>query len=143
MKKLMLVIVMALGTGAAVSAQEKNEKATVPAAVKSAFEKQYPGNKVKWDNENGKFEAGFEYKGHEMSILYNANGGVEETEMEIKTVELPVSVKNYVAQNFKGQKIKEAAKITRSNGTVEYEAEVNGKDLIFSSNGSFVKETKD
>lgn len=35
-------------------------------------------------------------------------------------------------------KIKEAAKITKSNGEVQYEAEVNGKDILFTPEGKIV-----
>jgi hypothetical protein len=35
------------------------------------------------------------------------------------------------------------AKITKADGTVNYEAEVDGKDVIFNSIGKFLKEAKD
>lgn len=152
MKKSILVAVLALGLGTAAFAQ-KNEKGEgrerkgkeqteVPAAVKQAFEKQYPGTKVKWDDENGKYEAGFKHQGHEMSVLYNANGSVEETEMEIPVKDLPAAVHTYISTHKLG-KIKGAAKITKANGTVEYEAEVKNGDAIFSASGEFLRMAKD
>ncbi len=121
---------------------EKNENVNVPAAVKQAFQKQYPGTKAEWDNEDGKYEAGFKYNGHEMSVLYNANGSVEETEMEIPVSQLPAAATSYLTEHKMG-KIGEAAKITKANGEVNYEAEVKGKDVIFDAAGKFLKEVKD
>ncbi|MBS0646502.1 MAG: PepSY-like domain-containing protein [Verrucomicrobia bacterium] len=138
MKKSILVAALALGLGTAAFAQ-KNE---VPVAVKTAFEKQYPGIKAKWDDENGKYEAGFKYQGQEMSAVYAATGTLEETEVEIPIKNLPAAVHSYVADHKMG-KIKEAAKITKANGTVEYEAEVKGGDAIFNADGKFIKIVKD
>jgi hypothetical protein len=70
----------------------------------------------------------------------DASANVLETEIEIKPQALPSSVQDYISKNYPGQKIKEAAKITAADGTITYEAEVKGKDLIFDNNGSFVKE---
>ena len=49
----------------------------------------------------------------------------------------------YVKKTYKEDEVKEASKITDANGTVTYEAEVKGKDLIFDSNGNFIKAIKD
>mgnify|MGYP003597572893 CR=1 FL=1 len=147
MKKYLMLMVAAASITTATFAQkkekeEKNEHANVPAVVKQAFEKQYPGTKAKWDKEDGKYEAGFKHNGHEMSVLYNANGTVDETEMEIPVTQLPAAATNYVIQHKMG-KISEAAKITKANGEVNYEAEVKGKDVIFDAAGKFLKEVKD
>ena len=144
MKKYLMLMVAAASITTATFAQnhEKKEHANVPTTVKQAFEKQYPGTKAKWDNEDGKYEADFKHNGHEMSVLYNANGTVDETEMEIPVTQLPAAAANYVTQHKMG-KISEAAKITKANGEVNYEAEVKGKDVIFDAAGKFLKEVKD
>lgn len=142
---MLMVAAASITTATFAQNHEKNEKkkqANVPAAVKQAFEKQYPGTQAKWDNEDGKYEAGFKYSGHEMSVLYNANGTVDETEMEIPVSQLPAAATSYVTQHKMG-KISEAAKITKANGEINYEAEVKGKDVIFDAVGNFLKEVKD
>ena len=48
----------------------------------------------------------------------------------------------YIQKNHSGAKIKEASKITLADGTLHYEAEVNGRDLIFDANGNFIKAVK-
>jgi hypothetical protein len=46
------------------------------------------------------------------------------------------NVKWEVEKNYKGATIKETAKSQKANGEINYEAEVNGKDLIFDSKGT-------
>ena len=123
--------------------KESNAQVTPPAAVKTAFAKKFPGITAKWEEENGKFEANFKQQGHEMSALFDNSGTMEESEMEIKTGELPSAVITYISQHYKGAAIKEAAKITKASGEVNYEAEVKGKDLIFDASGKFLKEAED
>ena len=142
MKKL-AIILLAVSLGMYVYAQ-KVKSAEVPAVVKEAFQKQFKQTKeVKWEKEDGKFEVNFEQNNNEMSAVFTASGMLEETEIEIKKSELPSAVTSYISQNYKGAKIKEAAKITKSNGDVNYEAEVKGNDLIFDTNGNFIKLVKE
>lgn len=122
---------------------QKIDAAKVPAAVKTSFAKQFPGTSVKWEKEGTKYEAGFKQGGHEMSALFEANGTMEESEMEIPATSLPPAVMSYIKIHYSGVSVKEAAKITKANGEVNYEAEVKGKDLIFDTNGSFIKEVKE
>ena len=44
---------------------------------------------------------------------------------------------------YEGITVKELTKITKSNGEINYEAAVKGKDLIFDAAGKFLKEVKD
>ena len=137
---MMSALVAAIGFSACA---QKIDASKVPAAVKTAFAKQYPGVSVKWEKENGKFEAGFKQNGNIMSALFEANGTMTESEMDIKVADLPAAVLSYVKGHYKGKSIKEGAKITKADGTVNYEAEVDGKDVIFDAAGNFLKEVKD
>lgn len=122
---------------------QKINVADVPPVVKQAFEKKFAGVKeVKWEKEDGKFEVNFEQNKQEMSAVFTSTGALEETEVEIKSNELPSSVTTYISKYYKGSKVTEAAKITKANGDVNYEAEVKGKDLIFDVNGKFIKAVK-
>ena len=122
---------------------QKLDASKVPAAVKASFAKQYPGVIAKWEMEDGKYEAGFKKDGNSMSALFERNGTMTESEIDIKLVELPATVLAYVKEHYKGKTIKEGAKITKADGTVNYEAEVDGKDVIFDAAGKFLKEVKD
>lgn len=142
MRKSLMIISLAVSVALAVKAQ-KLSVANVPAKVKAAFAKQHPGIDAKWEKENTKYEAAYKEGGHAFSELFDADGTMTESEITIKTTELPAAVSNYVKAHYNGAKINEAAKITNANGTVTYEAQVNKIDLIFDAAGKFIKETKD
>lgn len=109
----------------------------VPEAAKIAFQKAYPkADDVKWEVENGNFEVEFEMADdQEMSLVYDSNGTLLETEVEIPFSELPKAAQDAL----KGKKVKETCKITNSKGVVTYEAEVRRKDLMFDAQGQMVK----
>lgn len=121
------------------NAQKVSDK-DVPTAVKTTLQKNYPNAKeIKWEKENGNYEAEFEVEETDYSLLIDVSGKILETEIEIKVDALPANAKAYISKNYAGQKIKEATKITDNKGVVTYEAEIKGKDLIFDSNGNFIK----
>lgn len=141
MKKLALMMVSGLITSLAFA--QKIADKNVPQTVISSFQKAYPTAKaVKWDKEGENYEASFDLNKTDYSVLYDANGNLQETEVEIETSQLPKAVTDYVAAQYKGQKIKEAAKITNAQGAITYEAEIKGKDLMFDSTGNFLREAK-
>ncbi len=144
MKKLLLVMSLVCLSTVAYSQEKegKDKDVEVPSVVEKAFMKAYPNTKAKWEKEDGKYEAGFKYKGEEMSILYNANGVWEEKETEIKVAQLPTMALSYVSKKQLG-KIKEASKITKADGSVIYEAEVASGDVLFDAKGNFMKLQKD
>lgn len=122
------------------NAQKVSDK-EVPTAVKTTLQKNYPNAKeLKWEKENGNYEAEFEIDETDYSLLIDVSGNILETEIEIKVDALPANAKDYISKNYAGQKIKEATKITDNKSVVTYEAEIKGKDLIFDSNGNFIKE---
>jgi hypothetical protein len=142
MKKITLIVALSLGVSASYAQTVK--EAEVPAAVKEAFKKQHPTAKAeKWEKEDGNYEVEYDLNKSEASDVYDASGKLLQTEVEIKTSELPKAVSDYVTKNLAGKKISEAAKITESNGTVTYEAEVGKADYIFDANGNFVKKEED
>jgi uncharacterized membrane protein YkoI len=121
---------------------QKIDISKVPAAVKTTFEKKYPGTVAKWELEDGKYEASFKQAKNEMSATFETNGTLAESEQEIKASDLPATVSTYMKKHYK-KSIKEAAKITLPNGAVNYEAHVGGMDVIFDAKGNFIKEIKD
>ena len=142
MKRTIVLTVLVIAIGFAAGAQQL-DALKVPAAVKTAFAKKYPGQPVKWEKENGQFEAGFKQNGKSSSALFTADGTMTESEMEIKVSALPAPVLAYIKTHYKGAVVKEGAKITKADGTVNYEAEVNRRDVIFDEKGNFIKEAKD
>jgi len=120
---------------------QKIKAENVPGAVKKSFEKAFPGTTaVKWELEDKNYEANFKSKNHSMSAVIDATGILLETETEIPVSELPPIVKAYISRHYRSATIKEAATITKANGELIYEAEVNHKDILFNSKGEFIKE---
>lgn len=156
MKKLIIILSVTSFVCGNISAQDIKES-DVPAAVVSAFKKQYPNVKeVEWEKEGDNYEAEIELvqvpmdgKGKkrevEKSLEYTATGELVKTEEQIEIKALPAAINDYVNKNYPGKKIKEASKITEANGTIKYEAEVEKQDLIFDANGAFLDKeaTKD
>ena len=142
MKKLILSLAVA-GFITNANAQKLMAK-NVPVAVTNAFSKVYPSIKdVDWSKDGNNYEAEYDKGNFDKSVTYDASGKLLETEVEILASELPTSVMEYVKKTYKEDEVKEASKITDANGTVTYEAEVKGKDLMFDSKGNFIKAIKD
>src|SRR5258706_10233732 len=129
MKNLMMMLALAAVIGFSACSQKLDES-NVPDVVKTAFAKQYPGTAAKWEMEDGKYEASFKQNNDAMSVLYEANGSMTESEVDIKVEDLPAALLAYVKDHYSGKTIKEGAKITKADGTVNYEAEVDDKDVI-------------
>ena len=135
----MIVAVMITSLTFAQKLQENN----VPAPVRTAFLEKFPQVKVeKWEKEEGNYEVEFELNDSEQSVLFDAEGNVLETEVEIDLNQLPKNVLEYVNTRYKGMKVKEASKIIDANGVITFEAEIKGADLLFDSNGTFIKEVQ-
>lgn len=144
MKTILIMLASVLTFGCA-NAQKINES-EVPAKVKEAFAKKYPGAKVEeWEKENADYEAEFELNKVESSVVFDANGTFKEVEQEIKSSELPKGVTDYCIKTFVGYKLSEASKITDEAGKVMFEAEMKkGKehfDAIFDDKGNFIKKS--
>ncbi|MCS4163993.1 MULTISPECIES: PepSY-like domain-containing protein [Sphingobacterium] len=142
MKRLIFILALMVSVSLA-KAQEVSEK-KVPSVIRLAFQQKYPNVKsVKWEKEKGNYEAGFKDGKINYSVLINAAGDIIETEVGIPAGELPADAKAYVIKNYPHKNIKEAAKITDARNNVSYEAEVDGRDLIFDDKGKFLKEVRD
>jgi hypothetical protein len=122
---------------------EKISEYNLPNDVKTIFAKMFPNQySVKWELENGNYEAEFLLNKIETSALYSPAGQWLQTETEIKVDVLPMAVIEYVSKNLAGKKIKEASKIIDAKGNLFYEAEVNGNDYIFDTKGNFLRTEK-
>ncbi len=142
MKKAMIIAAVGLLLSGAVQAQ-KIDESKVPAGAKNGFAKAFPGVKAKWEKEDGDFEAGFTKDGKKMSAVFAADGTWKETETAMVASALPQSIQQYVKKNYPDEKVKEGAEIKKADGTILYEAEIKGKDLIFDAKGTFIKSSKD
>ena len=123
---------------------QKLDDSKVPAPVKKAFTENFAGaTAIKWEKENGIYEVGFKQNNQNKSATFAPDGAWMETEQSIEISAVPPSATAYIAKNYKGEKLKEAAKLKLANGEIHYEAEVNGLDIIFDEKGDFIKTQKD
>lgn len=147
MKKVISLGLLLLAAGTAVFAQEEKkgkEKINVPPAVRSALHSKFADAKnVTWEKEKGNYEANWGGKsGEDNSVQFSPSGTFIEMVKAIPVNQLPDNIVAYVKQHYKGAKITEAGKVTDAKGKLFFEAEVNGRDIIFDEKGNFVKKEK-
>jgi len=116
-------------------------KTDVPLKARQSFASHYadPAH-IKWEEEKGNYEVNFQYHKQHMSVLYDKEGNTLQTEVRIASGNLPDDARHYAEK--KGH-IKEASEITLATDAVQYEAEVNGVDLIFDASGKYLSEEKE
>ena len=135
------ILALSACSSSAQKTENKKEAKGVPQAVKDIFAKKYPSaSGASWEKEeDNNFEAEFEMNEVEYSAVFDKTGRFVEQEMEIRVIDLPQAITGYIETNHKGKKIKEASRIEFADGTINYEAEVQGKDLIFDQSGKFIR----
>ncbi len=134
---------LATGMIAVSTSGQKLKESQVPAAAKTAFQKKYPNVIASWEKEGKNYEVNFKQDGKTMSSVIDKNGTIIETETDMTVKDLPQTAQNYLKEHYKDAKIKEAAKIVKANGEVNYEALANGKDVMFDAKGNFIKTAKE
>src|SRR5450759_4392056 len=143
MKTILLILVTVLSVNCAYS--QKIKESEVPAPVKVKFKSLHPDIKnINWLKlKKGGYEAEFTQNKSQFGVSIDSLGNLKETEKEMKVSELSKEIHDYVAKNYPGYAITEAAQITYTDGKPMYEAEITkGKDsfdLLFDSSFKYVK----
>lgn len=137
MKKILLPIALLLIILNA--CEQKFETWQVPKEVLHNFKQQYPSIEADWEIEDSLYEATFKTGGNHISLSYNKNGDLLQSEKIIQPAELPDQIKNYLSQNYKDQKIKKSKKVTNNDGEINYEMSLDGFTLTFNEKGEFIK----
>lgn len=143
---------------------QKISATQVPAAVCAAFADRFPSVKVlTWEKESQQaplvyeyethndfkardaflsqevYEAHFRLSGQELSVLFTPSGLVQETETEMAFSQLPAAILASLARDFTDYQVREAATITKADGSTVYEAglALAGKqqDVLFTADG--------
>jgi hypothetical protein len=139
-KNILSTVVGCLLLSGLVMAQKVKSSQIPAAAVKTLMQKYPQAAKITWEKEHGNYEANWGGKeGEDMSVTFTSVGVFVEQVEAIAATTLPAGVATYVKAKYKGAKITEAGKVTDAKGTVMYEAEVKGKDLVFDEKGNFLK----
>lgn len=142
---ILLIIVSALLFSCNGPTKEKQENQDQTNPAEANFKSQYPDAKnVEWEEEGEYTEAEFEQEGAEISILYDKEGNVMQTETEIDVNQLPESVGTYISDNYPESEIEEAEKIESAKGNF-FEVEIENEndeeiELLFDADGNFVEE---
>ena len=137
MKKL-LVLFAFIGFVTQIQAQKIQDK-DVPAVVQASFSSGYPTVKnASWSKEGYDYNASFNENKFDVIVTYSPSGNKLKTQTEIDELMLPKSSTDYVTKHYPTEKIRKAFKIIDATGRVSYKIGINGWDLFFDSNGSFI-----
>lgn len=140
MKKLISLISILAVAFVLFIAVRNNVNKDVPEKIKAAFAKLYPDVKdVAWHTEKGNYEGKFNYNYKDMSVQFNDNGELLQTEIYLKASELPQPVQDYLTQNYSGVSFNQYSVVTDASNVKHYQAETKDKVLYFDANGNFTK----
>lgn len=142
---LLLAATAAILTGCENAAEETTEEEVVIEEVssmdkaKAQFALDYPDAvDGVWEDREGNFQVSYRKDNVERHVIYDMNGGKVREEMILAEDAVPAGAKAYVAEQ--GGSVIEATMITKANGTVEYEVQSDGKNLLFDKDGTFLRE---
>ncbi|MGA8852871.1 MAG: PepSY-like domain-containing protein [Christiangramia sp.] len=147
MKRFTLIVAGLLTVGL-VSCQEKkndNKKGEVPEAVRSAFQKKYPGeNDPDWEeDDHGYWESHFKQDGEKYRADFNADGSWVETENSIKKENLPEAIKRKIEEEYSDREITEVEHVDNAKEGEFYDVEFKQKgknmDIEFREDGTILK----
>ena len=119
-------------------------KAQAPEAVKSTFQKKYPGeNDPDWHTDrNGNYESNFKKKGKHYKADFTPAGAWIETERRIKKKELPKAIRKILESEYDAYDIVEIEEVEHHSKGLFYDVEIkkDGKkqDVEFKKDGTII-----
>jgi|ERR1041385_3392023 uncharacterized membrane protein YkoI len=120
--------------------------ANVPKEVREKFDAMYPSaSMVMWEKEGGNYEADFKMESKSYSAVFEPSGTFVQKEESIEEASLPTGAKEYLGKNYPGKKLVECVKITKADGKIMYEAEVEATEteFTFDESGNYVSQKKE
>lgn len=145
----MKTLLVALGLGLALTQADAQKLGAgdVPEHLRNSLERNFGIRDADWDKEGENYEANFEERGKEMSVLFDPAGSVLETEREIEKGKLPKAVIAVLRHDYPDFQLEESA-VIEADGVITYETEVENAeqtfDLIFDAAGKLIrKEVKE
>jgi len=126
----------------ALQAQSVKEK-DVPSVVVKKLQELYPGvHGIKWEMEDGMYEATFKNEKTETSVLLSREALLAVIETEIKPSELPEEIQQALAKDHPSQSVKEAVRVTDAKGQVTYEVKIADTEYVFTPGGNLLDTEK-
>lgn len=118
----------------------------VPTNISETFIKIHPNATIiKWNDEPPIWEAKYKEGEEKGAVSFNEKAVVTETELVISETQLPNSaiIPDYIKVHYPNEKIMGCEKITKANGTITYEIQITGKEIVFDGSGKYLSEEKD
>ncbi len=115
---------------------QKIKSTDVPQLVQEASKSAgVPSTSVSWEIEEGLYQAEYDLNGIETTKIFSNAGQFLASETEIKVSALPAAILKFSAVEWQGKKITQASKIEWTNGSIQYEIEIEGHEYILDENG--------
>lgn len=143
MKKLLTSIICIVLLAACNQAAKTRE---VPTNISEAFIKLHPNATILiWNDEHPIWEAKYQDGEEKGAVSFNAKAEVTETELVISENLLPNAsvIPDYIKTHYPNEKIKGCEKIAKADGTIIYEIQITGKEIVFDGSGKYLSEEKD
>ena len=143
MKKILIPIISILLMAACNQSSKTRE---VPSNIEEAFTKLHPNATIeKWNDEPPIWEAKYKDGEEKGAVSFNDKAEVVETELVVSENELPNApiIPDYIKANYLNEKIQGCEKITKQDGTIIYEIQITGKEIVFDREGKYLSVEKD
>ena len=143
MKKLLFLFISILLLAACNQTAKPRE---VPTNISQAFVKLHPNATIlKWNDEPPIWETKYKDGEEKGAVSFNDKAEVVETELVITESQLPnaTTIPDYIKAHYPNEKIQGCEKITKQNGTIIYEIQITGKEIVFDAEGKYLSEEKD
>jgi hypothetical protein len=118
----------------------------VPTNIAEAFVKLHPNATIlQWNDEPPIWEAKYKDGKEKGAVSFNDKAEVTETELVVSESELPNAslIPDYIKANYPNEKIQGCEKITKQDGSIIYEIQITGKEIVFDATGKYLSEEKD
>ena len=121
----------------------KNEP---PGQIVSAFKKLHPNATIeKWNDEPPIWEAKYKDGNERGAVSFDKDAMVTETELVIEESKLPnqQTIPDYIKTHYTSEKIQRCERVTKADGTITYEIQITGKEIVFDKDGKYLSEEMD
>lgn len=118
----------------------------VPTNILEAFVKLHPKATIlKWNDEPPIWEAKYKDGEEKGAASFNDKAEIVETELVIDQSQLPNSstIPNYINARYTNEKIRGCEKVIKQDGSITYEIQITGKEIIFNADGKYLSEEMD
>lgn len=117
MKIIKILPILAILIIAIACSEEKDEITGVPEKIEAAFSTKYENAKdIKWENEDGIWEAEFSLSGIEYEAYYDQRGEWAETKHVIELSEIPDNIMESIKSEYADRNILEVEKFDSREG---------------------------